>query len=383
MILLWILCLTLRLTTLNAKVVPDLGFYDVLVKHCPMLNMTNPPFKNQEVFQKCKSWHKINETKTLTDETKNNVLCLLYYDSLASLCTEMNTSKISNITINLVPDLKDYKIDKVCKKPALFPASRKLEHGLVKIINDEGICYKLCLNFDGSLVNECGLAYYFVNYNISQSITPSVVPSAQLEETNPNVIKSHSADKAPESASVDAPKPQQQATDVENKSEKTNQAPSTKDKPVIPQNNVSDREILSSNVVSANKNPPKQVPDVNTNKQSVAAVADEKISNSDVPKPASNEGTPVKDQPQSVEPQTKKDAPQEHSQVQPASAETASEQNQQEPIPMVEQEQGGDNKGDTGLEDQQNALNREGQMMDDDEGLEDEESNGGKCKCFR
>lgn len=373
MITLSIICLTLGLTTLNAKNLPhDVMLYDVLVKYCPTLNVTDPSFKNQEIFQKCKNWQDISETTTLTEETKNNVLCLLYYDSLTSLCAEIKTSKISNVTINLVPDLKDYKIENVCKGLALPPAGRKFEHNLDKIFNDEGICYKLCLNFDGSLVEECGLAYYFYSYNISQP-TQAIVPSGQQLETNLIQDKSQAEVKAPEPASVDAPEAQP-PSNVEKNSEKTNQAPSTEGKPEISQQNAADRGILKmnsvpmSNITSPNKNI-----DVTESKQSIAVVPDEKTPKSNPPKSETDDKPQDKDQ--ALKPM-KKNTP-EPSQIQAVHTENYSEQNPQD-IPMVN-----GNKGDTGLEDLQNSLDQPGQMMEDDPPLDEDDGTDGNCKFFQ
>ncbi|XP_018573482.1 trans-Golgi network integral membrane protein TGN38-like isoform X2 [Anoplophora glabripennis] len=184
-----ILYLLLGLVTLNAKNLPPENFYDVLVKNCPILNMNEKSFKNQDIFNKCKTWKEISETKTLTNESAQNVLCLLYYDAFISFCDEINTKKTFN-KINLVPDVKDYKAESVCKNSSLFPASRIFKHNVDKIISTEGICYKLCQNFDGTLVNECSLAYYFANY--VSSPTKAIKPDLQQLESNPKEVNSDS-----------------------------------------------------------------------------------------------------------------------------------------------------------------------------------------------
>ncbi|KAJ8921483.1 hypothetical protein NQ315_003101 [Exocentrus adspersus] len=181
-----ILCVLLQLTA--SKAAPtDRTLYDVLANKCSYLNLTDTSFKNQPTFQKCKDWQSIDKTKAVRKDTEENILCLLYYDSFVSFCTESETLKANVTTKQLLPDLK-YDVNTVCKDLALLPTGKKFEHNIRLIINNESICKKLCLDYTGQLVPECGYAYYFTNsLNKTDEGTESVSkakPKAQGSEGN-------------------------------------------------------------------------------------------------------------------------------------------------------------------------------------------------------
>lgn len=406
------LYLVLGLTTFSAEILPIDGknlppenLYDVLVKNCPILkNVNDPSFKNQEIFKKCEPWQEISATKVFVQETNQQVLCLLYYDSFISLCTEINAKKMSNVTINLVPELKDYKVSSVCKNLALFPAGKSFEH-VDKMINDEGICYKLCLNYNGTLIRECGLAHYFANYNISS--TKVELPNTQELEPNTNKIKLMSAGIALKSSELDLSKsllkkynnsnnqapvePDNGKINIALNKETVPEPNSPKDEPNTMKTNpvLNPSNTLENNAESVddNGNPP---PGSNLD----SAVANQKPTNLNdndgsqaEKKSSTNENskahdetytkdeTHTKDEPQANNEAQAKDEP-KHSQIPSIRDGSISEQNLQASTPETDQQKIDGGKEETNIETDQQNLDQAGLMIDNPNMEEEEGSDG-------
>ncbi|KAJ8965394.1 hypothetical protein NQ314_004145 [Rhamnusium bicolor] len=177
-----ILCLLVQMSISNASPILTEDFYSALAEECPFINDIKPKFSQQEVFKNCLNWIEINHTKNLTKDNENKVLCLMYFDSFVYFCKELLTSKMQNITLNLlIPDVKDYQVDNICKNLSLFPANKKFEfkHNISQLIANEGTCYKLCSTYANTAVTECSLAHYFTNFNVTALAQKDVAKLAQ------------------------------------------------------------------------------------------------------------------------------------------------------------------------------------------------------------
>ncbi|XP_030755678.1 trans-Golgi network integral membrane protein 2-like [Sitophilus oryzae] len=140
--------------------------YDAIAKKCPAVEVTNLK-NNSTIFTKdCLNWDKINATNVFNDETKQDVLCLVYYESLVSFCTKLgeNAHKFKGL---ITPNIAKEKYNVCAGNISIYPKNNtKSEHDISKLLPDYTGCLKLC--WDGQEIRDiCNLAYYFNTFNFT------------------------------------------------------------------------------------------------------------------------------------------------------------------------------------------------------------------------
>lgn len=151
-----IYCLFIIIPLVTSSPVTQTPISDDILDNCKDVSLLN---EDTEI-KNCIEQDLLKPTKTLANV--DNILCLLYRESLKSLCAYSNLFKID--VIKSVPKLT---IDNVCTNMSWIPKSDVLQ-----LITNQKACEHICLDYNQNpavLSNYCAKAYYFYYLPFSQN----------------------------------------------------------------------------------------------------------------------------------------------------------------------------------------------------------------------
>ncbi|VEN62491.1 unnamed protein product, partial [Callosobruchus maculatus] len=136
----------------------------ILQNKCPSLASSDIFTKQLEVLKGCPKWCQLKEIQTLRKDNENDVLCLLFANSIISFCTTFKNATLQDVDLILPSPIT---VANVCSK--LLSPIQNTEFNISAIIPKKKHCEILCSNYyeDTPVVRKCAKAYYFASLNTS------------------------------------------------------------------------------------------------------------------------------------------------------------------------------------------------------------------------
>ncbi|KAL3278907.1 hypothetical protein HHI36_016425 [Cryptolaemus montrouzieri] len=157
--------------------------FDVVLQNCSYVSQTFNEsqlaiLRKQPIFERCKNWNEISSltsVEQLSEENKENIRCLLYFETLNSTCKYFPRLQPQNI----FSEAQDISVATACKDLSLLPKPISEFQHIHSIITNEDACKYLCVEYRSgvdNLNNVCAKSYYLNNLVLDEHHDSESVP---------------------------------------------------------------------------------------------------------------------------------------------------------------------------------------------------------------